>query len=364
MSSEIKQKADFSFIRYAQCWEDADVLNEALQVKAGDVCLSIASAGDNSLSLLANNPERVIALDLNPAQLACLELRVASYKVLEHHELLSLIIPGGEVDRLKLYQRCKKAMSKSACDFWDANQNLIVSGIGASGKFEKYFSQFREKVLPFIHNKKTIRKLLEKKSKTERENFYARHWNNWRWKLLFRIFFSRYLMGKMGRDPQFFNYVKGSVADRILNRTQHALTEIDTAENSYLHWILTGRYDHALPRALRAEYFDPIRDNIHKIEWHLMSIEDFFQCEKELKVDKFNLSDIFEYMSLESYHSLLQSLVKHSSKNARLAYWNMLAPRSRPESMVGQLHPLEIADQLHKRDNAFFYSRFVVEEVL
>jgi len=82
MSTEIATKADFSTLRYAQCWEDADILLEALNVQAGAVCISIASAGDNTLSLLTQNPGRVIALDLSPTQLACLELRVAAYLAL------------------------------------------------------------------------------------------------------------------------------------------------------------------------------------------------------------------------------------------------------------------------------------------
>ena len=68
-------------IRYAQVWEDADVLLEALDVQPGHVCVSIASAGDNALALLTQQPARVVvALDLSPAQLACLELRVAAYR--------------------------------------------------------------------------------------------------------------------------------------------------------------------------------------------------------------------------------------------------------------------------------------------
>src|SRR5687768_98208 len=75
-------------IRYAQVWEDADVLLAGLEVRPGDVCLSIASAGDNTLALLTTHPSRVIALDLNAAQLACLELRVAAYRCLSYRELL------------------------------------------------------------------------------------------------------------------------------------------------------------------------------------------------------------------------------------------------------------------------------------
>jgi S-adenosylmethionine-diacylglycerol 3-amino-3-carboxypropyl transferase len=68
----------FTILRYAQCWEDADILVDGLDIRPGDTCLSIASAGDNTLSLLIRSPARVIAVDLNPTQIAALELRVAA----------------------------------------------------------------------------------------------------------------------------------------------------------------------------------------------------------------------------------------------------------------------------------------------
>src|SRR5207248_9264703 len=115
MGSEVASKADFTEIRYAQCWEDADILLEALDVRPGDICLSIASAGDNALALLTRQPHRVIALDLSPAQLACVELRVAAYRTLDHAELLELIgsTPAtSRGSRTKLYLRCRPLLSK------------------------------------------------------------------------------------------------------------------------------------------------------------------------------------------------------------------------------------------------------------
>src|SRR5215470_12782374 len=91
MRSEASERADFSGIRYAQCWEDSDILIAALEPGPGKRCLSIASAGDNTLALLSRDPESVLALDLSPAQLACLELRMAGYRALQHRELLALI---------------------------------------------------------------------------------------------------------------------------------------------------------------------------------------------------------------------------------------------------------------------------------
>ena len=90
-NSEAERKADFSRIRYAQCWEDADILLEGLDIQPGDHCLSIASAGDNALAMLTKEPAKVVAVDLNPAQLYCVELRVAAFRTLEHTELLELI---------------------------------------------------------------------------------------------------------------------------------------------------------------------------------------------------------------------------------------------------------------------------------
>ncbi len=362
MSTEAAAHADFSFIRYAQCWEDADILLEALDVREGDVCLSIASAGDNSLSLLSRGPARVIAVDMNPAQLACLALRVAAYRVLEYDELLQLVGSRECVDREALYKRCRDALDTEARRFWDARPQLIRAGIGAAGRFERYFAVFRTRVLPWIHPQQRVDRLLAGGSLEERHRFYARRWANRRWGLLFRLFFSRFVMGRMGRDPAFFRYVEGSVAERILERARHALTELDPAANPYLQWILTGRHTTALPHALRKENFDAIRENLDRIDWHPMSIEQLLASEPELRVDCLNLSDIFEYMSDESFHQLLCTLVGRSRDGARFAYWNMLVPRSRPPELADVLTPNnELAKRLHLQDKAFFYSRFVVE---
>jgi S-adenosylmethionine-diacylglycerol 3-amino-3-carboxypropyl transferase len=363
MRSEAAERADFSGIRYAQCWEDADVLLSALEPGPGKRCLSIASAGDNTLALVSRDPESVLALDLSPAQLACLELRVAAYRELQHSELLALLGSIESDARPRLYQACRKHLSAKALAFWDERPDLIAAGIGAVGKFEHYFSLFREKVLPLVHSRGRLRELLRPKSRDERRSFYDNQWNNLRWRLMFHVFFSRKLMGLLGRDPQFFRYVEGSVSEKILKRTEYALTELNPAANPYVQWILTGRHNGALPAALREENFEPIRRNLDRLEWRCGSLEE--SLGQGQKFDCFNLSDIFEYMSPSSYEQLLKLIVSSARPGARLAYWNMLAPRHRPESVATVLKPLpELSAQLFARDQAFFYSALVVEEVV
>lgn len=364
MSTEVDAHASFTALRYAQCWEDADVLVEALDVQPGDTCLSIASAGDNALSLLAEGAGRVIAVDISQSQLACVELRVAALRELDDGELRQLIgsDPGG--DREGYYRRCRTLLSPAARDFWDARADAIRGGVGDAGRFEGYFRLFRSRVLPLVHSRATVEALVSERTREEREQFYDRVWDNRRWRWMFGLFFSRFVMGRLGRDPGFFRYVEGSVAERILRRTRHALTVLDPSNNPYVQWILFGRHLSARPHWLRDGNIDRVRASIDRLEWRRQSVEDFLGGEDAASVRRFNLSDIFEYMSLDAYGQILAAIVERATPGTRLAYWNLLAPRRRLEALADRIRPLdELARSLHERDKAFFYGDFVVEEV-
>ena len=365
LHSEVAQVADFSCIRYAQCWEDADVLLEALDIQPGSTCLSIASAGDNALAMLSRGPAKVLAIDISPAQLAALELRVAAFRELSHPELLALIGSVGEADRTELYRRCRKLLSPPARHYWDQRPKMIQGGIGSAGRFENFFRIFRTRVLPLIHSHRHVENLFTSKPRPERGRFYEEEWNTVRWRTLFRLFFSRFLLGRLGRDPEFFRYVEGKVAERILQRARYALTELDPAANPYLRWIFTGQHCHgSLPFALRAENFESIRAHLDRLEWRCCSLEQFVEDPRHT-FDAFNLSDIFEYISPQSYERLLQLLIQTGKPGARLAYWNLLVPRRRPETLAALLKPLtKLSEALSKRDNTFFYGAFVLEEVV
>lgn len=362
--SEIQHRADFSAIRYAQCWEDSRLLTEAL-LPEGRHCLSIGSAGDNSFALLADGAALVTAVEMNAAQVACIELRRAAYLTLDHAEFLELLGSRPSAGRMKLYRACRDKLPAGVREFWDAMPDAVQNGIGSAGKFERYFALFRNWILPLAHPRKQVLSLLQPRSAEERLRFYNDIWDNRRWRWIFQVFFSRTVMGALGRDPEFFKYVEGSVADRILERTRHALVELDPSENPYLHWILTGTHGAVLPAALEEKNFGSIRKALDagRFEIAEMSLEGWLAGNPERRYDGFNLSDIFEYMNEANTRDLLEKIIAASNPGARIAYWNMLAPRSRPEVLAEQLKSLD-GDALFAKDRAFFYSRFVVEEVI
>ena len=68
-----------------------------------------------------------------------------------------------------------------------------------------------------------------------------------------------------------------------------------------------------------------------------------------------NLSDIFEYTSLEATNELFSMLADRCRSGGRLAYWNMLVPRTPSD------HRLQMASDskdLHTQDRLFYYRSF------
>jgi S-adenosylmethionine-diacylglycerol 3-amino-3-carboxypropyl transferase len=171
------------------------------------------------------------------------------------------------------------------------------------------------------------------------------------------------MMGKLGRDPEFFKYVETDVASRIFKRAEYALTILPTDSNPYLEYILTGNFRNSLPFYLRRENFNAIRDNLDKLVIFKGNLEQAFQRNPATKFDGFNLSDIFEYMSFNEYEKDLIHILDYANQRARLVYWNMLADRKQIDGWEGKLRFLDQeASYLFNQDKAFFYKRLIIGE--
>jgi S-adenosylmethionine-diacylglycerol 3-amino-3-carboxypropyl transferase len=365
MQAEIAGRAKFEQIRYAQCWEDADVLLEALDVRPSGTYLSIASAGDNTLALVGAGAKRVIAVDLSPAQIACLELRTAAYRRLSYLELLQLLGQKSANNRRELYRHCRADLSATSRQFWDQRPQQVDRGIAQGGKFERYLDAFRRFVLPLVHGREKVTHLFSLETEDERREFFDKHWNSRRWYFLCRLFFGRTSLGRLGRDPSFMLFADEPVWTSLQRRIPNALVAQRPADNPYLQRILCGRFATALPYSLRPENFEAIRDNLDALEWRCDSIENVLKELPVASLNGCNLSDIFEYMSFDGYENLLWRLVDAGAAGCRLVYWNVVTRRQRPRRLQTLLAAKrDLADRLHLEDKAFFYRDLVIEEVI
>lgn len=365
MPDRIEQRARFDLIRYANVWEDAWVLSEALRPAPGRRMLSIASAGDNGFALLAGGAE-VVAADLSSVQIALVDLKRAAIRRLDAADCMAFLgFRRSATDRRQTYEQLERDLLPRSREIWRERLDDVADGLAHHGKFERYFQFFRERVLPLIHRRKTVLDLLEPRDRAGREAFYENTWNNLRWRLLFRVFFSRFVMGRLGRDPEFFRYVEGSVAERILDRSRYALTALPTHENPYLEYILTGNYSRALPLYLRPEVYPEVQRNLDKLILFEGPVDQAAKVHQGEGFDGFNLSDIFEYLDETTSVEVYARLLDTARPGARFAYWNMLVPRRLSRSFPGRVRYLEEeSKELFARDLAWFYSAFILEEVV
>lgn len=368
LASEVAQSADFSAVRYSQAWEDPACLRRALDITDNDSVLSIAAAGDNSFALLLYGAGRVVSVDMNPAQCALVELKRAAIMELDHDELLRFVGVTPAHDRATLYTRLRQQLPADARAYWDANPDLVVKGVIHAGRLEAFFAMFRRFVLPVTHTRRTLEGMFEPRERLAREAYYEQRFNNRRWQALMRVFFSQAMIGRFGRDPAFFEHVNlPSVSGHYAARARHAMVEQPVSGNWFVQYILLGRYldVHCTHPYLRPENHELLRERMDRLEVHCAELEKFLGEQPASTFTKFNLSDIFEWMSDELYEQMLRALVRTSAKGGRLAYWNNLVPRSRPASLADVLEPQrELAREIHDDDRAFLYRDFHVEQIV
>jgi S-adenosylmethionine-diacylglycerol 3-amino-3-carboxypropyl transferase len=350
------------FIRYANVWEDAQVLRRGLRIRPGERVLSIGSAGDNCFALLLDDPECVVAADVNPAQLHLIELKMAAIRALDYADLQGFLGFSEADDRLAVYDRqIAPQLSAAAQAFWSQKRPDVARGVIHTGKFEQYFQLFARRVLPLIHGAGMVEALLAPKSAAAQQNFYAERWNTWRWRALFKLFFSRFVMGRLGRDPAFLSEVKLQVGDYIFQKAAQQLSRVAAQHNPILRYNLTGSFGHLRPDYIaNAENIACIRARLDRIRLFQGFVQDAGVPYGPF--DAMNLSDIFEYMDEALFAQTGRALHQSSAPGCRIAYWNLMAPRRLSEILPEHFTFQEaLSHQLTAVDRGFFYSKTLID---
>jgi S-adenosylmethionine-diacylglycerol 3-amino-3-carboxypropyl transferase len=368
LRSTIQERPVFQRIVYSQCWEDPVVATEGLELGTEDDLLCLTSAGDNVLALSLARPRSITALDFSAAQNALLELKIAALRTLSWREYVSFLGARPSEDRVTTYrERVRRELRDEVRAYFDASHELLAGGVIHGGRFQRYLRLFRTKVLPLIHGRATVEEFMTIVDRDERERYYARSWDNRRWRALFTFFFGRAMMGRLGRDPAFFKYVdRRNIGAEFLRRARWAMVETSPRENHFLQYALLGRYpdmEHA-PLYLRESSFETLRETTNDIRIVRSDLESHLSTLEPGALSALYLSDLFEWVSAEHHETMLRAIAAVARAGARLVYWNLLVPRSRPDSLADliEAHP-ERARALHQRDLAWVYGSFHVESV-
>ncbi len=342
-------------IKYANCWEDIELILQSIQLPPSCNIISIASGGDNSFALLTTSPKKLYAIDSNIAQLHLCELKAAASSELSYDDFLNFIL--GSPHSRDIFETLKTIVSPSCKKYWENNLREIQGGIHQCGKFEKYFSFFRRFVMPLIHSKQEIRKLLAGKPDIEQCNYYHNQWNTLKWRYLFKLFFSKVMLANFGRTKEYLKHVDVPVAEFIYNRAAEHLIQTDCQNNYFLHYILTGQFKPSFPLYLRKENFPLIKRNLSSLTLKHGYVHKFIK--KEENIDYCNFSNIFEYMDEKSFRDFHDIMSINLPEKATITYWNLMVDRVFSESFPQTFSTLNNTVSL--KDKGFFYKRFIVE---
>jgi S-adenosylmethionine-diacylglycerol 3-amino-3-carboxypropyl transferase len=354
----------FEDILYAQCWEDPEIDRTALEIGPSDTVFSITSGGCNTLAFLIDDPKKIYALDLNPCQNYLLDFKMAAFAGLSHEGMLELLGVTPSARRPELYRSIRPYLRHASRVYWDGETGKITMGVIHAGRYERYMGLLRTG-LRILRRRELIETLFAARGEEARRELFRTRWDTRAWKLFTRILLSRRMMSALFTD-QFFRYVEGSFAfgDHFAQRVRGVLTSPSLQENPFAAYILLGAYrgPGLLPVYLRPENFDVIRRRTDRVEMVTGRCEDFFSGCRDSSIQKFNFSNIFEWMSPDAYGSLLREAYRVGSAGAVLTYRNLLVFRERPAGLATLFDPSrEFARKLLEKDRAFIYRNYVVE---
>jgi S-adenosylmethionine-diacylglycerol 3-amino-3-carboxypropyl transferase len=354
-------------ILYSQCWEDPATVLGGLNITGDDTVVSISSAGDNTFAIALKQPASIIAVDMNPEQLYLVELKMKAIEFLDYEEFISFVGVVQNGNRFQTYIRLRSYLSNDARQFWDTHTNFIENGIIHCGKLENYFRIFSQYILRMIHKKSTIHEFLSLKSLNEQKSYYQSKLNNIRWRWLFTLFFSRFIMSRIGRNKAFFNNVRSdNTASILFQRTEYGLTEISVSDNYFLQYIMTHTFNspnHYHPYLL-IDNFNKLKSCLDRIQLTCGTLDEVLSKLQARSISKFNLSDIFEYMDSEQIKTTLDHIVRVSTDKALISFWTLFNTITIPPSLKF-IKPAIPDEQvlLTNGSKTFFYNNFCTWQV-
>jgi len=347
-------------LQYANCWEDADLLLKYIGNMEGKRVLSISSGGENSLSLLSRHPALLVVVDKNPVQLFVFEFKKAAMRALEREEFLAFLGFSASRNRLRTYGLIRGGLGTPARAYWDGQRRRIEAGIIHAGRVARRLRLFSRLGRPLIHNAARSRELMAPKSEADQAALFREIWDNRRWRAMGRMLFSKPAIYMVTPDRDFFKYYKGDVSAYLLEKTARHLSSVTAQQNHILHYFLFGHFGHLIPHFAREGNYQTIKANLAAVATHEGLVETALP--RFGKFDGFNLSNIFEYTTQDSFKAVAEALAAGASPAARFTYWNIVLPRKLSDAAPDAFENVLDTDlDRTVPDKGWIYFRFLVD---
>jgi S-adenosylmethionine-diacylglycerol 3-amino-3-carboxypropyl transferase len=348
-------------------WEDPESDYKALKITPGDRMMTITSGGCNTLSFLLFDPAEIYAVDINPSQSFLLELKITALRNLDHEGFTAFLGLKNTDDRLLTYNKLKEELSDGAKAFWDQNAPLIEKGFLINGRYES-FVKLVGRIMLLIQGKKRINGLFKDKNPEEQQDFYRQYWDSKRTRLMFDLFFNKYVLAKRGLKGDYFHFDDGSdsFSTSFFNRFSRALRDIPVKGNYFLHLYLKGCYRSLdeLPDYLLEKHFNTIKARLDRIKVVTADAKEWLSAMPDNSLNCLGLSNICELMDQEDTLRFFNEVYRTACPEARISFRNLMIPREVPEILHDRIVPDKtLSKTIYENDRSFVYGKVAAYHV-
>lgn len=274
---------------YNTCWEDPRIDRQLLQLKQESRVVMITSAGCNALDYLLDSPAAIYAVDMNPRQNALLQLKMAMIDFGSFEDLFTMFGNGVHQAYQELYAALRQCLPDYARMYWDKKIHYFSEETmkksfyyyGTTGNLAWMLIQY------LLQIKKNIRisidDLFEAMTLEDQRHLYRRIeselWTLFMcWLVKHPVFMT--MLGVPRAQIQLIQtQYPGGIPAYIRNKLRHVFTEVLIKENYFWRVYVTGSYTRdCCPNYLKYEYFDALRQNIHRISTYTSSLTQFLKA--------------------------------------------------------------------------------------
>ncbi len=374
----------FDAFVYNQIWEDPRVDLEALELGPDSRVLTISSGGCNVLNYLTAKPQSITAVDLNRYHIYLLKLKLAAVRsLLSYEDFFAFFGSGKHESNLDNYGHfISRVLDVDARRFWENNGPL---GYLMHGKRINYFEtgglyehSRNGYFLRFFHRFAHIvglrpEELLKANTPEEQKELFERHIAPFFDSIVIRIVGGLPVtMFGLGIPPQQLDELKhdvgsGSLVDIYRERTRRLACDFPIGEN-YFAWQAFGRkYDtekrNAIPDYLKAENFDLLKQNAHRVRPVVGSVTDQVRSQPRGTFNRFVFLDAQDWMNASTMTDLWHQIAEKAEPGSRIIFRTAgsTSPlgKNLPADLLSKFHyESERSKDLSDQDRVSIYGGF------
>jgi len=354
------------------CWEDIEIIQEALNINNNDVIFSIISGGCNIFNMLLYNPKKIIAVDYNPYQVYLLELKIAAIRKFSHSKFLQFMGINISNNNKQLYLEIRKDLSLNARKFWDINYYVIKKGLLRVGEPDlKIFG----KLLRFLKGKEKIENFFLCNTIKEQKEYFYKNIYGFPWKFTLNFLHNRYISKiclcliaildypfKRKKTFNYINYIQYNYIPKNHNKKiKRIYTEIPIKYNYFASLYLLSNYfnENCYPPYLKKKNFYILKRRVNRVEIKINTVIDYLISSMDDSYTKFNLSNIFDWLNKYEFKLCLNEIIRVSKNNGKIYYSITRTDRSIPKEIKKIQTDKKLSKKLIEKDRSLLYSNFI-----